>query len=379
MDTEVPPTFHTLNFMSCGYSYWVKLKDGTCGATLTLEGESLPCSTPLDYWNAGWNYVGYLPNVGFYDGSLPTDDCLYVTPQVWEEKPAPVAQHVLQSISGQYSWIQGACCGGAAIVYDPTLAPSFSNLHCFGVGNGYLLKLSEDATLTYPCDAVTSTTVPRRVVRRRQPTEAVGVKLTNRVMFLHGTVTVNQQPAAPGSLILVATKNGLTCGVGRVIQNGYFQCLAIYGDDLTTPEMDGAVDGAELLVTVNGQVADAGLPLRWLGQYAVQQVELRVQQNQMPAPFALGQNCPNPCNPETWIPYQLTEPATVTLQIYSLDGRVVRTLRLGLKPAGMYQSKGRAIYWDGRNESGEKVSSGVYFYHLTAGRFSSTKRMLLIK
>jgi hypothetical protein len=358
----------------------VKLKDGTCGATLTLEGAPLPCDTPLDYWKAGWNYVGYLSDVGFYDSSMPDEDCLYVTPQVWEEEPAPVAEYVLQSIAGKYRLVQGACCGGATIVYDPT-RPSLSTLHFFGLGNGYLIKLHQDATLTYPCDGVTSQTVSRPVVARRwRPPETSGVRPTNRVMFLYGVVTVNQRPAPPGSRILVATNNGLTCGVGRVIQNGYLPFLAVYGDDLTTNEIDGAVDGAELLVTVNGQVADTEAPLRWLGQHAVQQVALSVKRNQMrEEAFALGQNRPNPFNPETWIPYQLPETAVVTVQIYSLDGRLVRHLNLGLKPAGVYQTKERSVYWDGRNESGERVSSGVYFYRLTAGPWSQTKRMLLIK
>ncbi len=79
-----------------------------------------------------------------------------------------------------------------------------------------------------------------------------------------------------------------------------------------------------------------------------------------------------PFNPETWIPYHLTEPAEGTLSIYSADGKLVRTLALGHQPAGIYQNKSRAAYWDGRNEQGEPVASGVYFYTLTAGDFAAT-------
>ena len=94
---------------------------------------------------------------------------------------------------------------------------------------------------------------------------------------------------------------------------------------------------------------------------------------------ALLANFPNPFNPETWIPYQLAKPTEVTITIYAVDGQVVRTLALGHQPAGMYQNRSRAAYWDGKNEFGEKIASGVYFYTLTAGDFSATRKMLIQK
>ncbi|MCY3551574.1 MAG: T9SS type A sorting domain-containing protein [Candidatus Poribacteria bacterium] len=90
-------------------------------------------------------------------------------------------------------------------------------------------------------------------------------------------------------------------------------------------------------------------------------------------------NYPNPFNPETWIPYQLSESTDVTLSIYSVDGNLVRTLDLGHQAAGIYQSKSRAAYWDGRNQFGEPVASGLYFYTLIAGDFTATRKMLIRK
>ena len=90
-------------------------------------------------------------------------------------------------------------------------------------------------------------------------------------------------------------------------------------------------------------------------------------------------NYPNPFNPETWIPYHLAAAAGVTVTISDVQGRIVRTLAVGHQPAGMYQSKGRAAYWDSRNQLGEPVASGVYFYTLTAGDFSATRKMLIRK
>ena len=99
----------------------------------------------------------------------------------------------------------------------------------------------------------------------------------------------------------------------------------------------------------------------------------------VPKATALWANYPNPFNPETWIPYQLATPADVTLTIYSVEGALVRTLSLGHLSAGLYQSRSRAAYWDGRNMMGEPVASGLYFYTLTAGDFTATRKMLIRK
>ena len=99
----------------------------------------------------------------------------------------------------------------------------------------------------------------------------------------------------------------------------------------------------------------------------------------IPKETGLLPNYPNPFNPETWIPYQLAQPSEVTLTIYAVDGTMVRTLALGHQPMGIYQDKSRAAYWDGRNEVGESVASGVYFYTLTAGDFTATRKMLIRK
>ena len=100
---------------------------------------------------------------------------------------------------------------------------------------------------------------------------------------------------------------------------------------------------------------------------------------QIPEQTFLLSNYPNPFNPETWIPYQLATSADVTLMIYDIKGRVVRDIDLGHQPAGIYQSKSRAAYWDGKNTLGESVASGVYFYTLTAGDFAATRKMLIRK
>ena len=98
-----------------------------------------------------------------------------------------------------------------------------------------------------------------------------------------------------------------------------------------------------------------------------------------PKKTVLLSNYPNPFNPETWIPYRLEQSADVTVTIYAANGTLVRTLRLGHQPAGTYENRARAAYWDGKNEFGEPVASGLYFYTLTAGTFTATRKMLIRK
>ncbi|MYE91016.1 T9SS type A sorting domain-containing protein [Candidatus Poribacteria bacterium] len=98
-----------------------------------------------------------------------------------------------------------------------------------------------------------------------------------------------------------------------------------------------------------------------------------------PAKTILGQNFPNPFNPETWIPYQLEKSADVALQIYDTSGSIVRTIDLGYKPQGFYMTRSTAAYWDGRNNMGEQIASGVYFYSLQTPDFSATRKMLILK
>ena len=98
-----------------------------------------------------------------------------------------------------------------------------------------------------------------------------------------------------------------------------------------------------------------------------------------PKETVLLPNYPNPFNPETWIPYQLAAAADATIRVYAASGELVRTLALGYQSAGTYQSRSQAAYWDGKNELGEPVASGIYFYTLSAGRFTVTRRMVIRK
>ena len=135
-------------------------------------------------------------------------------------------------------------------------------------------------------------------------------------------------------------------------------------------EFDGNIDVDSTLTFTVGAGAIAG----YNGSALTAQITVTaIKEN------ALLANFPNPFNPETWIPYQLAKPTEVTITIYAVNGQVVRTLALGHQPAGIYQTRSRAAHWDGKNEFGEKVASGVYFYRLTTDNFSATRKMLIQK
>ena len=145
----------------------------------------------------------------------------------------------------------------------------------------------------------------------------------------------------------------------------------IVGLRLTPVQRDRIQEQIELLIAMGDRSPAMLRTLVYLQQLLA--TGTRPEQTQLLA------NYPNPFNPETWIPYQLAKDADVTLRIYAVDGQLVRTLALGHQPAGIYQSRHRAAYWDGRNAFGEPVASGAYFYTLTVGKFTATRKMLIRK
>ena len=125
-------------------------------------------------------------------------------------------------------------------------------------------------------------------------------------------------------------------------------------------------------------------------EHVLEQLRNLIGQQSLPSHTALLQNYPNPFNPETWLPYQLAKDASVTIRIYNVKGRLIRTLDLGNKNAGVYAIKDKAAHWDGKNSLGQSVASGVYFYTLQverqrnpdgdgAGIFTATRKMVILK
>jgi hypothetical protein len=138
------------------------------------------------------------------------------------------------------------------------------------------------------------------------------------------------------------------------------------------------ITSGDVTLTVTGELADETL---FEGSDTITVISEKGKGKAAPAllTFNLGQNFRNPFNPDTWIPYTLANDVDVVIRIYSLSGQPVRTLDLGHQPAGHYATKNKAVYWDGKNNFGESVASGVYFYTLQAGKFRATRKMVILK
>ena len=135
----------------------------------------------------------------------------------------------------------------------------------------------------------------------------------------------------------------------------------ITGDPNPNPDVnrDGIVNVQDLILVAN-ELPIGSAPLA-----------------QLPIQTHLFHNYPNPFNPETWIPYVLSDPTDVAIEIYTANGSLVRRLAIGYQSAGLYINKASAVYWDGRNAFGEPVASGLYFYTFIAGDYAATRKMLI--
>ena len=142
----------------------------------------------------------------------------------------------------------------------------------------------------------------------------------------------------------------------------------VYSAEIVISEDNIAVNGAkEILITAKDA---AGNTSRLTATVTLNNFRYRTE---------LLPNYPNPFNPETWIPYRLAEDSDVALTIYDISGDVVRQFNLGHQRAGSYETKDQAVYWDGTNNSGEPVASGIYFYNLSIGDFSKTRKATILK
>ena len=154
----------------------------------------------------------------------------------------------------------------------------------------------------------------------------------------------------------------------------------MFDDAAAAPAAHAQVPETLTAVEVQGWLTDARSlevrnPITTRGFVVLEQLLVSLT----PRETELLANYPNPFNPETWIPYRLAEDAVVTLTIYDLSGQPVRTLEVGHRIASAYENRSKAIYWDGRNDVGEQVASGVYFYNLSTGNYSATRRMVILK
>ena len=183
-------------------------------------------------------------------------------------------------------------------------------------------------------------------------------------------------------------------GEGSIVFKPFINTLDEIIADVSGDGTISALDAALILQYVIGLIDKfpATSPIFQAGQkyisgeISIDELDRMLQKWGYPSVFKLLglenqllQNYPNPFNPETWIPFKLATDAPVTIRIYNTKGQIIRTISFGNRNAGIYTTKDRAAYWDGRCRLGEKVASGVYYYQLQAGEFSAVRKMVILK
>lgn len=224
-------------------------------------------------------------------------------------------------------------------------APEFLNtLDNIGPGYGYWIDVTEDCS--WDCGSIVVAS-PSSLKIQRPP------------FLLYGKVGRSERVSLKSGDKEIA---GYNIGPDPKYADYYVLEVPVDGD---------LHEGDAVQIYANG--IQAGCPIELGEMGVIRRHDLTYMQ--LPNAIQLHQNFPNPFNPETWIPYQLIDKTDVTIRIYDIAGQIVRTLNLGQQSAGFYTSRERAAYWDGKNDAGEHIVSGVYFYSINAGEFSVVRKM----
>ena len=235
-------------------------------------------------------------------------------------------------------------------------------------GKGYIVNLLQPQQVTFVGAAWTN---------QLQVAAAPGAALTEGAWAFVVSGRLESEQNLNGYLVTAQNLHTNAIMTGNV-RDGYF---AVATADLSRRSIVRVGDALEITVTdTTGEIASEKFSFTVTPDTLVNAVlPVTLDEVGTPKQTLLLQNYPNPFNPETWIPYHLSEAAPVTLSIYDVTGERIRTLSLGVQAAGFYQSRSRAAYWDGRNDLGEQVSSGVYFYQLSTPSEHQIKRMVIVK
>lgn len=346
------PQFSNLQVMDHLHGYWLKMTETD---TLVIVGAIVDYEQTPIYCESGWNLVSYLPNE---------------PDSVW---------HALTSVIDNTIQVTGYKNGG--LIYDPDW-PEFNTLQSLSPTYGYWIWLSAEDTLIYtqplpgvhaPSDILTGSKLAIAANQNKHiltPTNAW-------VSVLGQAVKLNDKLLPPKTVIQAFDPRGVLCGTFTVTTPGTFGFMPIYRDDPLTEIDEGAEPGDEITICFD----DFQLPMQvtWTNFGDVIDLSPLISSvggelTSFPKTYQLSMNYPNPFNPETTIKYQLPKANYVSLKIYNLLGQHVRTLVAEEKQAGYYQ-----INWNGKDNQGNSVSSGIYLYELKSSNFQRTRKMLILR
>jgi len=345
--------FSNLNSLDHYHGYWFRILTDADSLEFCVTGLPVNSATPIAL-EQGWNLVSYLPDMEY-----ATEDAL------------------ANLISGDnllyaLGWDQGE--GGTT--WDPD-DPISSNLDYLKPGKGYWYKVNTTMDLVYSSPVPLATYAIEPDNTSQKFSGYTKVVPTNSWVNVYGSsVTVDGSPIPVGAIVDAVTEDGTICGTFVVHTSGQLGFMPVYGDDATTSATDGLDAGESFQIVVNGVETEE--TFTWTGH--ADNVEIGTLNSVagsepiMPMAFELQQNYPNPFNPSTTIGYELGKGGHVTLTVYNILGAVVTTLVDEYQGAGSHR-----VEWNGNDANGRTVSSGVYFYKISAGEFSETKKMMLMK
>jgi hypothetical protein len=333
--------FNTLTEMDHFHGYWFRMDNP---ATFCVTGMKVPAATPIAL-EMGWNLASYLP----------------------EEEDE--IEHALSSIMDELLVVLGYDGGGLS--YQPDLK-DFSTLDTLRPDFGYWIKVTDDVMLTYPGDGVPAFA---KMIPDVFTPDRSEVATSNIWINLYGRdVTVDGEQVSAGARLEAYDANGILCGTFTVAESGKFGFMPVYGAENGSNE--GLQRGDQFSIRVNGQETEETFTFSGSGdRIAVGSLTLKSGGiNPIPERYNLAQNYPNPFNPTTTVAYDIPVEAKVKLTIYNILGERVATLVDEFKPAGSYTT-----VWNGQTDNGSSVSSGIYFYRLTAGDYVKSMKMTLMK
>lgn len=337
----------TLTTMNPYQGYWVKVSSPV---TLTITGVPVPPETPIDLI-IGWNLISYLPEV-----SYSPQDALY-----------SILSYLLEVRSSTQAYIHAIGQGSLTQMAE---------------GNGYWVKVSQNCVLTYPAAAKNAGALLVSPVSDGLTLETIwnNPVVTPQSCVFYGTVSLADNWAVAGDQI--GAFMGNTCiGQATVMENGRY-ALMVFGAEGDLP---GAADGDQVELRIyqpttgreftGSEIHLSATPI-W-SALGSQELNVRAENEETISQFTrvqLSQNYPNPFNPMTEIAYQIPVTTHVQLNVYSIDGRLVKELVNTSQEPGFYQES-----WDGSDENGQAVTSGTYMYQLRVNDEVITKKMVLLK
>jgi len=328
--------YSTLTAISSKEGYYIKL-NGPLNK-IFFRGRALTDKTIS--LSAGWNMIAYSP-----DYELAVDKAF----------ESLIASNTLQYVTG---FTQGA------LVYDPD-APQSSTLNTLKPTKGYWVKVNA---------AVTNFTFPAQTqggavgkIAANHSVKHPEVKPNPSFMFIKGKINGRYNV---GDWVKVLSEDNLVVGAAEIIEGGYLRNSAVYGDDVTTEDIDGLKSGEKISFVYDSDTLASHVQFNPMSFHDVK----LDYDTFLPTTFALYQNHPNPFNPITTIRYDLPENGPVSIIIYDLMGREIKTLVKQVSAPGRY-----SVNWNGTNLWGKQIASGMYFYRMETPGFQSVKKLIFLK